>query len=169
MPSTRRRNKCRPIFLLSWLLFLLRSSARLHPSAVRATCIYFAEERPCPCRQEKLQRRACTHACAQPHTGTRRDRDTRVAEPAPGLLLGACGRGAWLPAAGDGVGGVGRGPAVPPHRQHKPPDPIRSWPSHREPGREGWRQSRSNGFERKCWCWVIPAAFGLNQLLSSVL
>lgn len=50
MPSTRRRKKCRPIFLLSWLLFLLRSWACLRPRAVWATCIYFAPswEMPLP-------------------------------------------------------------------------------------------------------------------------
>lgn len=76
MPSTRRRRKCRPIFLLSWLLFLLCSSACLHPRAVWATCIILppAEKRPCPHRLGKLQ----LHACAQPHTDTRRDRDTHV-------------------------------------------------------------------------------------------
>lgn len=73
MPSTRRRNKCRPIFLLSWLLLWL-----LLPAAAQGS---ISNLQPfCPQLHQTLSPPPweCTHG----HEGPRRDRDTTATEPA---------------------------------------------------------------------------------------
>lgn len=79
MPSTRRRNKCRPIFLLSWLLLRL-----LLPAAAQGSISSL--QLFCPQLHQSLS--PAPRECTRGHVGTHRDRDTTAAEPAPRCAWG---------------------------------------------------------------------------------
>lgn len=135
MPSTRRRNKCRPIFLLSWLLLRL-----LLPAAAQGSISNCA--RPFP------------HHLGNAHGATWAHAGTQTPQPSQhhAVLGGPQTRSPLTTAA------TGRALARQPE-----PTPSSIFPAFCcEPGREGWRKS---GFEIQCLCWIIPATLDLNKLL----